>query len=278
MSHRENKYFLPDVTIRQCQDVRMVVNPAWSGSGMLVSQNEFLLEAEGAGQFYACDGREVDYSVVPDADDGWVQLYLNGQVLVVLLHQRKIISFHASSFVHDGRGVMILGESGAGKSSLTAAFALKGAGLLTDDITPIFFRNSVLHVMTLHGEVRIRRHTAEELKIGSERLREAESGTGKQYLRVGETGMEDYPLHVILKIEVGEVLRPSFDEPRPAEKFAFLRSEICMSEILSGMPETEAEYLYQLLYIIEQIRFVRVVRPAEIRISDLYHEIREYLS
>ncbi len=78
-------------------------------------------------------GKEVKFSVEPSADPEWVQLYLSGQVLVALLHQRKIINFHASSFIHDGWGVMILGETGAGKSSLTVSFAIAGAGFLSDD-------------------------------------------------------------------------------------------------------------------------------------------------
>ena len=61
-------------------------------------------------------------------------------------------------------------------------------------------------------------------------------------------------------------MKPEFHEPAPAEKFSLLRSEICSWEMLAGMPETEAEYLQQLLHIVEQVRFVRVVRPAEIEI------------
>ena len=173
---------------------------------------------------------------------------------------------------------MILGESGAGKSSLTASFALKGAGLLTDDVTPVVFIGKVPHIRPLHGSIRIRRHTAEQLKIDPYRLREAEAGTGKQYMHVGNVGMKDFPLHWILKIEVGVVNQPLFDEPVPSEKFSLLRSEICMSEILAGMPETEAAYLQQLVEIVSQARIIRVTRPSEIRISDLHAAIEGFLT
>ena len=72
--------------------------------------------------FTCSDGLEVEFTVFPGADPEWVQLYLNGQVLVALLHQRKIINFHASSFIYDGRGIMILGETGAGKSITDVVF------------------------------------------------------------------------------------------------------------------------------------------------------------
>jgi len=36
---------------------------------------------------------------------------------------------------------MICGDAGAGKSSLTASFCLEGAEFLTDDVTPLLFRD-----------------------------------------------------------------------------------------------------------------------------------------
>lgn len=274
--HKE--FPLSDVTIVRSGSVSNVSKPVYLSDGLQVSQDEFFMMVAGVGAFYARGGKVVEYYPEAEADEGWVRLFLDGQVLVALLHQRKVIAFHASSVVSNGHGVMILGESGAGKSSLAAAFALKGARLLTDDITPVIFRKSIPFVWPLHGEIRIRRNTAEQLKVNDERLREAEAGTGKQYLQVGSSGGEKFPLHVILKIEIGDVLKPEFDEPLQAEKFSFLRSEICMSEILAGMPETEAEYLHQLLEIIKQVKIIRVVRPTEIRIADLHSAIEAFLT
>lgn len=269
---------LHDVTIIKSSSVSNVSRPAYISGGMLASQDEFSLQVPGVGSFYVSAGKVVELCPEPGADGGWVQLYLNGQVLVALLHQRKIITFHASSFIHEGRGVMVLGESGAGKSSLTAAFALDGAQLLTDDVTPVIFRSTVPHVWPLHGEIRIRRNTAEQLNVRAERLREAETGTDRQYLHVGNAGVKYFPLHIILKVEAGNVSQPVFDEPSPTEKFTLLRSEICMSEILAGMPETEQAYLHQLLEVARKVTIVRVVRPAEIKISDLHDAIKSYFN
>jgi len=244
---------------------------------MLVSQNEFLLKAEGTGQFYACDGREVDYSVMPDADDGCVQLYLNGQVLVALLHQRKIISFHASSFVHEGKGVMVLGGTGAGKSSLTVSFVLNGAGFLTDDLSAVILRDGKPHIRPFYRDVKLRRDTVLQLGFDQQGLRDAESGTGKQYLNLKDTAIEDFPLHVILLIETGDCVVPEFHKLSAADKFSMLRSEVCSWEILAGMPETETAYLQQLLQIIEQVHFVRVVRPVEVAITRMHEAVENFL-
>lgn len=256
----------------------MVSSPTYCSDRFRSSQNEFAIRVSGVGSFCVYGGKEVRFSSIPGADPEWVQLYLNGQVLVALLHQRKIINFHASSFIFMGSGVMVLGDTGAGKSSLTVSFVLSGAGFLSDDLTPVTFREGVPYILPLNRRVKIREGTAVQLNISRERLAEAEAGTGKKYLSLGHGEVADHRLHTILRIETGDVKEPLFYEPSPAEKFSILRSEICSWEILAGMPETEKEYLRQLVRILEQVHFVRVVRPEEIEISMLHKAVRDYLS
>lgn len=271
------KHLVPDVTVALVEATGVVQNPVYSTENLQVSQREFSLTVPSVGSFFVRDSREVEFSVLPEADEDWVRLYLNGQVLVALLHQRKIINFHASSFVYAGRGVMILGETGAGKTSLTVAFALNGAGFLSDDMTPVLFKDSAPYIWPLNRDIKLREDTVTQLGISRDRLKNAERGTGKQYLDVSRVNVSDYPLHTILKIETGDISKVEFHEPAAAEKFSLLRSEICSWEILAGMPETEASYLQQLLNIVEQVRFVRVIRPADIEIRKIHEAVRGYL-
>lgn len=279
MSHQEEKpeVALDGVKIKSDISVRRINEIRFSDDSVDVNQQEYLLKVPGVGSFYACDGKIVEYSAVKGADPQWVQLYLNNQVLVALLHQRKIISFHASSFIFGGRGVMILGETGAGKTSLTVAFAMNGAGFMSDDLTPVVFRENVPHIRSLNRRVKLRADSVEQLDIGRGSLSEAESGTGKKYLHIEKGADEYHRLDVIVKIETGDVEEPVFMTISPANRFALLRSEVCSWEILAGMPETETAYLQQLVKILEQVHFVKVIRPAGITIAGMYKAMRQYL-
>ena len=277
MADRNFNRVLSGVTVKRCHLPVEAASPVYRGQNFQVNQNEFSLQVEGVGSFFAHNGSEILYSVDKGADPEWVRLYLNGQVLVALLHQRKIINFHASGFVYNGMGVMVPGETGAGKSSVTLSFALHGGGFLTDDLTPVVFEDEQPCIMPLKRRVKIRKETAEELGISPDALSEAESGTGKKYVSLTPVRMNPFPLKVIMKIETGPVERPVFSEPSPAERFSLLRSEVCSWEILAGMPETEAAYLQQLVKIVEQTRFVRVIRPKRIGITGLYETVKQYL-
>ncbi len=269
---------LEGVQILMLDSVPLIEYPLYRDNNWQVSNSEFALQVEGVGDFLAQNGRLVTCKIMPDADPGWVQLYLNGQVLVALLHQRKIINFHASSFIYDNMGVMILGATGSGKTSLTVAFALKGSALLTDDLTPVIFNDDSPALLSLDRRVKIRAEAAEQLGIDAGRLTEAEKGTGKKYLTTEPAAEHSHTLDVIFRIGVGDVERPRFSEPTPSEGFSLLRSEICSWEMLAGMPATEEAYLQQLVRIVEKVRIIDVVRPPEISISDLCSAVEGYLN
>ncbi|MZP67240.1 MAG: hypothetical protein GT597_13970 [Bacteroidales bacterium] len=270
-------YVLPDVSLREVSAVKTVVNPDFTSGNWQVNQNEYSARVDGVADFYVRDGNYVEF--VPDAgaNQGWIRLYLRGQVLVALLHQRRILNFHASSFVHDGKGIMVLGDAGTGKSSITASFIIKGAGFLTDDITPVIFRDGDPLIWPIYSDIRLRDSTVEQLQISPDRLSSGEVWTGKHHLRIEGTTAENFPLHMILKIDIGECSSPEFHEPSSADKFSLLRSEICSWEMLAGMAETEAAYLQQLVKIVEQVHIVRVVRPPEISIMQLHEALKGFL-
>jgi len=269
---------LKDVIIKKSPPLPDVENPLFADETRKVAGDEFLLNVPGVGGFYASKGVNVEFTAVPGADPEWVRLILNSQLLVALLHQRKIINFHASSFIYNGIGILILGETGAGKSSLTTAFTLGGAGFLADDMTPVIFKDQVPYIWPLYREIKIDANTISQLAIGPDRLRPAEKGTGKYYFEAGaETKAEEFSLDVIIKIETGKVSKPEFLIPDPAEKFSLLRSEICSWEILSGMAETEKDYLHQLLQIIQKVKMVKVIRPDQIGIREMQLALEEYL-
>lgn len=268
---------LDDVILTKEEKVIPPEGEIYYGEGWQSGPDSYLLSVPGTGTFLARGGKRLSYTMEPGADPGWVNLYLNSHMMVALLHQRGIINFHASSFIYRERGIMITGATGSGKSSLTASFALGGGGFLSDDVTPVLFESSSPVIRPLGRPVKISPDTAEQLSIDHSMMYEAEKGTGKRYLRLERATAENIPLHIVLKLEKGDVDDTEFIIPGGPEKFSLLRSEICSWEILAGMPATEVAYLRQLVDIVSRTEIIRVIRPEVIAISDLRNAIEEYL-
>lgn len=63
-----------------------------------------------------------------------VRLFLLGTVISALLHQNGILPIHGSAITTSKGAVIFSGKSAAGKSTLAAAFELKGYPIITDDV------------------------------------------------------------------------------------------------------------------------------------------------
>ncbi|MDB5705676.1 MAG: HPr kinase [Sphingomonas bacterium] len=70
---------------------------------------------------------------------GWEECRypLTGVVCGVLLSLEGGAVLHGSAIAHEGAGIVLIGDSGQGKSTLTAALIEQGAQFLTDDIVAL---------------------------------------------------------------------------------------------------------------------------------------------
>jgi hypothetical protein len=263
------RFPLGDVIIVNTREKQRVTAPLFEDFYCSMNQDEFSMEVEGVGCFYVSRGNFI--SVVPcrDASPDAIELYLNGSVYGVILHQRKILPMHGSSFLYGGRGIMICGDAGAGKSSLTASFCLNGAGFLTDDITPVVFRDSLPYIWPMSDTIKLWGDTLKQLEKAEEGLQRIYPDTEKYYFPMSGNAGNIYRLDQVYVLEVKDKGEISFAEITGIEKFTALRGEIYRKEYLEGMPENERLYLSYLVDISNNVKIFRVSRPLKAGVSEV---------
>lgn len=132
----------PGVGAAAGQRVRIHRRPARDPGGGLghkhyhfaVDRDQAMLWFSGVGRFDLEGGETITVTPAAASDERLVQLYLAGTVFAVLLYQQGKLVMHASSIGVAGAGaVLLVGESGAGKSSLAASLWRQGHTVLCDD-------------------------------------------------------------------------------------------------------------------------------------------------
>ncbi|MEM7296563.1 MAG: serine kinase [Pseudomonadota bacterium] len=116
-------------------------------------------------------------------DDPWRSLSHKGSDHLLL---------HASAVALEGRGIVIAGASGAGKSSLTLAIMALGGRLVADD------------------RVLVSRRECDKVLIG---VAPAELTGQIEAYGIGILSAECAPAPLLLAVELGEVLAPRHPEP-----------------------------------------------------------------
>lgn len=113
--------------------------PDVEGSGLLVGyrQGEVTLRWPYFGTYVVRGGHHIGYAPSPSISDAAARVPLLGVCMGVLLHQRKLLTLHASAVSIRNGAVVFVGDKGAGKSTTTAALVERGHGLLSDDVTAV---------------------------------------------------------------------------------------------------------------------------------------------
>jgi hypothetical protein len=148
---------------------------------------DYLLRFPGLADFeVAGDGATVTAYPVPTTDtDTLEHLYVN-QVVPLALSRQGRPSFHASVVTVPGGAVAFLGETGMGKSTLAASFALEEAEFLTDDSLLIEETDAGCLAIPSHASLRLWADSVEALVDSGARRASAISYSTKARLLAGD--------------------------------------------------------------------------------------------
>lgn len=102
----------------------------------IAKQEAYLCWKDG-GTFLVKNGCEIIIDPIPNASEQVLRIYLLGAALGLLLHQRGLMTLHASTVVVNGEAIAFLGDRGWGKSTTTGAMMNQGHLIISDDVTAI---------------------------------------------------------------------------------------------------------------------------------------------
>ncbi len=100
-------------------------------------ENLVLFRIDGTAIFSVQDGNKIIVSPFKGSEESKIRLYILGTCMGALLLQRKILPLHGSAIAINGKAYAIVGERGAGKSTLASALINKGFKLLSDDVISV---------------------------------------------------------------------------------------------------------------------------------------------
>ncbi len=262
-----------DVTVvkNNGQEIKNVLAPILSRPWLKVAEKDFFLRVEKVACFRVKDGNTVLIEAHKDSDLDAVQLFLNGSVLGAVLHQSGILPFHGSSFAYHGKGIMICGHSGCGKSSVTAAFCQNNAQFISDDISPVRISKSETVVLPVKDHLKLWDDTLSKLQIEDDELKQVRPELSKFYFPVKKNFTGEHKLDHLFVLGTHNKDEYAVNELNGIAKFDTLRRQIYRKIYLKGMPETERKYFKQIFELAATVRVTRVIRP---QICDIYETMR----
>lgn len=112
-------------------------NMTFKGVSFEAAPNYFFLKTLTGLKYLVSNGNEIIIDNHSNIELQTVRTFLYGSILGALLQQRHFLTLHGSCLVKDNKCCILSGETGSGKSTLSAYLVQNGFKLVSDDITAV---------------------------------------------------------------------------------------------------------------------------------------------
>lgn len=205
---------LPEVSDRGA-DVRIVLGAnldageanELAGHRWVGRSGWFKLMVQGVAQYVIEEGCIITINPTKTASHSDLVAFLMSSALGALLQQRGALPFHASTVATNRGAVLMLGKSGAGKSTTMTALTRRGFAMVSDDITPVSLRNGQLVALPAYPSTRLWADALDGFGYSAELLLSVRENISKYYLNIGT--FHDQPEQV-----AGGVILQVHNEPQ----------------------------------------------------------------
>lgn len=96
--------------------------------------SEYTYFANKTCQMQIYEGKKLTYALTGEGWPQYLQTYILGYGMSFLALQRGMLPIHCSALADENGAILIAGESGSGKSTITASFLKNGYRLMADDM------------------------------------------------------------------------------------------------------------------------------------------------
>ncbi len=206
------------------------------------------------------DGSEVVVEKRPESDPEAVASFVLGQGLAAILHQRRVLTLHASAVGVGSGAVAFVGDQGAGKTTMAAALCGRGYSLVSDDVLAL--PGPERDAPVAHGGypfLKVTEATAQALDGGVRDLDAAYASVPKWKRPAPVDGGR--PLRALYVLRWGDSLRI-----RALSSFEAL-SEVARHSFAAGLAEatgTQAFYLHRQSALVRSVPVFEMARPRSL--------------
>ena len=261
---------VPDITILMGKVSDKLNNPTAKGLRYQIADGEFLLKVDNIARYYVEQGKKItiDPDIMATAND--IRLFLLGSVFGALFHQRKLLPFHASSICYEGKAILFTGPTGIGKSTLAAAFRLKGFQTVSDDIS-LVVPDSIDGYTLVPGYPQVKLWE-KSLKLlnqdctGMEKIRE-KLNKYKLDVKSNFYGTESLKIKTIYLIATKRTEGTEITDLKGAEKFIELKDNIFRSKWVNDFKNQQVNFSL-LSFLIQSCQIRKISRQKDIDCLD----------
>jgi archaellum biogenesis ATPase FlaH len=227
-----------------------------------ISRTEFAFKIDEIAKFLVKNGNSIVVDICGKADMKTLRAYLLGTAFGMLMIQKDTIPIHGSAVVVGGKAVIITGDCGAGKTTLSSWFQKSGYGYLSDDISAIRFDSKdtpAVHPSFVQQRINI--DTALHLEFDLTRMSKASLHDNKYVIIPKALFVTDpKPLNCIVQLKEEETDKVKIEKVTGIDKVHYLLESIYCAVLYQDIGFSKS-YFSLCMKLAEKISMYTLKRP-----------------
>jgi hypothetical protein len=254
-----------DATISYGKVPKELKSPIFKNKFFQISKSEFYFHIIGVAHYYVTNGNSIVIEPDAECDQEEVKAFLLGSSLGMMLIQRNIVALHGGTVVVDGKGIIITGHCGAGKSTLTSAFIKSGYPFLADDVSAL--GNNAEGSIIIHPtfpQQKLCKDAMEKMDYDTNKFSIVDIDREKYAIPLDKSFISSpVPLWAIYEINIGTSGNVEISEVLGSDKIKILLKSIYRIEI-SRQIGFESQYFKYCMNIAKNIPIFKISRPKDV--------------
>ena len=219
----------------------------------------------GAAQYYIEHGRKIIVEPEENANMDLVCSMILSAGLCLVLLQRNEPVIHGSAIATDNKAVMICGESGAGKSTITLELLRRNVGFLADDTVRLRVEPSGVYAEPTYPQQKLCRDQVEKYGFAAEKLRYIDEFRDKFALMRRDIYVDKaMPLACMIILKKSRDSEKVFSKQLSGQEFlTALIDNLYLSDTYKNITGVPVELMQKFIMLASHVMIYEVYRPME---------------
>ena len=256
-----------DVSIKFGDVPHKLEKSIFSNRNMQFTKTETCFYIENLAYFYISNGNNIIIELINPKEITRLKLYILGGCMGEIFAQRNAIAIHGSTVVFNEKGIIITGDSGSGKSSLTTAFIQDGHKFLADDVSVLDKNAQGTYIIyPAYPQQKLCNNTIEALNLGKYRRNILDKKRSKYAVTFYDSFLfSEVPLYVLFELCIGSIYhtKVTVTELQGKNKIISFINSIYGVDIRK-YKGINSDFFKMCLDISKSIRIFKIIRPPDI--------------
>lgn len=251
-----------DIEIKRTKisdDIKKKVRDGQFGGG---DKNKIWFYGVNTAIYIVYDGDKIYFEELEGADTYYVNVYLTCSCMGFIMYQREKVAIHGGAIVINNKAIILTGDKGAGKSTLTTALRLNGHKFIADDVAAI----DIYGMPMVNPGFPYQKLCEDSMKAMGYKREEHLSFISDKELKyvvpsIDEFVYRDTQLYGIFELTASNITEVTIEEIKGYEKLSRIQENIYRSEFFNILGGVSSDYFKKILDIAKSIKYYKITRP-----------------